>query len=77
MIYERAAFCPNGDLCLFAHGNEELKEQNMENASKSRKQLYKTSLCTNFTTQGVCASGKNCLFAHGRYELRPIGFDGL
>ena len=72
--YEQDEFCPNGEFCVFAHGEAELKVQG--NLGGKNKALYKTSLCHNYSSLGVCPSGKNCSFAHGRFELRPVGFDG-
>eukprot|EP00760_Papus_ankaliazontas_P036558 PhM_4_TR8344/c1_g1_i6/m.17844 len=33
-------------------------------------QLYKTALCTEYTTAGVCSKSWRCSYAHGAHEIR-------
>ena len=53
--------CLYGDLCQFAHGNEE-----MQNVGQHNK--YKTKRCQKYWIKGYCAYGPRCNFLH--YEER-------
>lgn len=53
--------CWNSDDCTFAHGRNEVQ---------GRPDLYKTSICENWT-KGCCRyESQHCQFAHGHQELR-------
>ena len=71
--------CPYGDKCQFAHGAQELRlyngqnaSQNMLNINKSQNSLlnYKIVKCKNWDKDGTCKYGAHCTFAHGDDELR-------
>ena len=51
--------CPHGIMCLFAHGEEQLR----------RPGTYKTILCRKWL-KGCCTYGAGCNYAHGNEELR-------
>lgn len=49
-----------GNLCSFAHGEQELR---------STPDFFKTSLC-NAYLKGSCKMGDKCRYAHGQDDLR-------
>jgi len=53
--------CLYGDLCQFAHGNEEMRNVGQHNK-------YKTKRCQKYWIKGYCAYGPRCNFLH--YEER-------
>uniref|UniRef100_A0A914D555 C3H1-type domain-containing protein n=1 Tax=Acrobeloides nanus TaxID=290746 RepID=A0A914D555_9BILA len=52
-------FCPYGQLCNFAHGEEELHNP------PPLHPKYKTMLCRNFV-HGICPYGDRCQFIHNK-----------
>jgi len=69
--YREKGTCLYGDLCQFAHGRIELRQQDVVRHSK-----YKTKLCQKFWIAGYCAYGPRCNFIHqeGDTEEPPRGF---
>jgi len=69
--YREKGTCLYGDLCQFAHGRVELRQQDVVRHSK-----YKTKLCQKFWIAGYCAYGPRCNFIHqeGDSEEPPRGF---
>jgi len=59
-------FCPRGDGCSFAHGEEELGTS--QPIAGSMGPPVKTKLCTHFP-EGTCTRGASCSFAHSEEEL--------
>jgi len=61
--------CHYGDLCQFAHGRTELRQDVV------RHNKYKTKLCQKFWIHGYCAYGPRCNFIHqekeGTEESKP------
>ena len=55
--YEETGACKFGDKCLFAHGQNEMRQ-----ISKHPK--YKTEVCKSFWMEGHCKYGKRCCFLH-------------
>lgn len=62
-FYEKLGKCNNGDKCLYAHGEKELRVD-----VKPKFVIKKTILCQ-FHLAGGCRHGDNCTFAHGKDEL--------
>jgi len=72
--------CSYGDKCQFAHGQKELRTNNMQgfpaiqmaNAGKAQNNIinYKIVKCKNFEKDGTCKYGQHCTFAHGDKDLR-------
>jgi len=54
--------CLYGDLCQFAHGRNELRQDAV------RHNKYKTKLCQKFWIHGYCAYGPRCNFIHQEKE---------
>lgn len=54
--------CLYGDLCQFAHGKVELRQDVV------RHSKYKTKLCQKFWIAGYCAYGPRCNFIHQQDE---------
>jgi len=54
--------CLYGDLCQFAHGKVELRQDVV------RHSKYKTKLCQKFWIAGYCAYGPRCNFIHQQEE---------
>lgn len=66
-------FCPRGDSCNFAHGEEQLGSPQ---AGFNAGPPVKTKICTHFT-EGTCTRGASCSFAHSEEELgSPQGVGG-
>jgi len=70
--------CEKGNLCTWAHGEQELnapagstnkllQEQAVEPSEEVIRNVKRT-ICT-FWQQGRCRSGDECLYAHGEHEL--------
>lgn len=57
--HHQRGVCFRGSACLFAHGEEELRDNR------------KTVLCK-FYDQGTCQHGDQCLYAHGVEELQTL-----
>ena len=57
----RKGNCEYGEECIFAHGDNELRE-------RERPRGHKTRPCDKFNA-GICKFGKRCIFAHGADEL--------
>jgi len=55
--------CVYGDLCQFAHGKTELRQDVV------RHSKYKTKLCQKFWIAGYCAYGARCNFIHQEEEV--------
>lgn len=69
-------FCPRGDMCTFAHGEQELGTlQPAGGAGKGGggaqpgRPFMKTKLCHHWQQQGSCSRGESCGFAHGEHEI--------
>ena len=72
--------CSYGDKCQFAHGQKELRMNNMQNfnqmqmanVGKAQNNIlnYKIVKCKNFEKDGTCKYGQHCTFAHGDKEIR-------
>eukprot|EP00092_Neocalanus_flemingeri_P018824 GFUD01020382.1.p1 GENE.GFUD01020382.1~~GFUD01020382.1.p1 ORF type:complete len:325 (+),score=72.93 GFUD01020382.1:210-1184(+) len=58
--------CLYGDLCQFAHGNEEMRNVGQHNK-------YKTKRCQKYWIAGYCAYGPRCNFLHNeeRDQVQP------
>jgi len=54
--------CLYGELCQFAHGNNELRKD------VARHSKYKTKLCQKYWIAGYCAYGPRCNFIHQEIE---------
>jgi len=66
--------CQYGDSCRFAHGDEELEEEEEEDengAARTQRgsEYRKTKLCRHWMT-GSCPFEDSCKFAHGEHELQ-------
>ncbi|CAK9107450.1 Zinc finger CCCH domain-containing protein 4 [Durusdinium trenchii] len=63
----------DGSACLFAHGEEELREPWLDLAVRCFAWCdnRKTVLCK-FYDQGTCQHGDQCLYAHGVEELQAL-----
>lgn len=55
--------CQYGNMCNYAHGEEELSKKITPNN-------FMTKLCTSFQTNGVCMYGERCQFLHSVYDLK-------
>lgn len=55
--FAQTGHCRYGELCQFAHGQEELR-------TPPRHPKYKTEKCRTFWTQGHCPYGPRCRFIH-------------
>lgn len=53
-------YCPYEDRCTFAHGPEELRQNQNPNT------LYKTKKCFAFFGGGFCKYGERCNYLHTR-----------
>lgn len=51
-------YCPYGDKCQFAHGDDELKRVDRPNNWRSKP-------CQNWIKTGTCAYNERCCFRHG------------
>lgn len=52
--------CPYGYKCKFAHGSQELRQNNSQNCK------YKTKECQTFFMQSHCKYGERCNFIHSK-----------
>ena len=57
-FYEINGRCKLGEACIFAHGKENLRE------NQCKKSGYKKRLCLNFFDKGLCMYGNRCQFSH-------------
>ena len=57
-FYEINGRCKFGEACIFAHGKENLRE------NQCKKSGYKKRLCLNFFDKGLCMYGNRCQFSH-------------
>jgi len=64
--------CLYGDLCQFAHGRAELRQQDVVRHSK-----YKTKLCQKFWIAGYCAYGPRCNFIHQEEDASEETYRGF
>lgn len=60
--FREKGVCLYGDLCQFAHGRTELRQDVV------RHNKYKTKLCQKFWIHGYCAYGPRCNFIHQEKE---------
>ncbi|CAD5207609.1 unnamed protein product [Bursaphelenchus okinawaensis] len=69
--YKESGFCQYGKSCRFAHGDKELRIQEIQLHPK-----YKTEHCRNFQMKGHCHYGVNCQFIHeeSREEIEVSRF---
>ena len=70
--WENGGTCTHGSMCLFAHGEEQLRSFNKNDQFRCLpvdKTKFKTKLCINWMNGG-CKFGDRCHFAHGNEELR-------
>ena len=73
--FEKEGHCQYDDMCHYAHGEDELKEESegdkmMAEKLKIRKNpFYKTIMCKSLAT---CQFGENCVYAHSEDEIRPV-----
>ena len=75
--------CSYGDKCQFAHGSQELRQNNAQGMplqpgvfpNKIQNSLlnYKIVKCKNWEKDGTCKYGMHCTFAHGDKDLRNKG----
>jgi len=61
--FEIYGTCKYGNMCNYAHGEEELFKKVTPNN-------FMTKLCTSFQDNGVCMYGKKCQFLHSIYDLK-------
>lgn len=75
--------CSKGELCTFAHGNEEIgtpqpRVQRLAAAPEPPPGGFKkTRLCQYYAAGSGCRKGALCTFAHGEHELglpQPVSF---
>eukprot|EP00760_Papus_ankaliazontas_P031624 PhM_4_TR5367/c0_g1_i1/m.29125 len=78
------SMCPNGNMCIDAHGRNELRtrEINVPVVRKLRSRgieravvdpnKFKVRLCEKYEATGECPFGAQCMFAHGAEELRDV-----
>ena len=57
-FYEINGRCKFGEACIFAHGRENLRE------NQCKKSGYKKRPCVNFFDKGYCMYGNRCQFSH-------------
>jgi len=57
-FFEINGRCKFGDACIFAHGKENLRE------NQCKKSGYKKRPCVNFFDKGFCMYGNRCQFSH-------------
>ena len=67
--------CSLGEKCNFAHGINELRQNNnLKNNNEKKKEFnplnYKIVKCKYWEKEGSCRYGAICTFAHGNLELR-------
>eukprot|EP00933_Yihiella_yeosuensis_P081171 TRINITY_DN94726_c0_g1_i1.p1 TRINITY_DN94726_c0_g1~~TRINITY_DN94726_c0_g1_i1.p1 ORF type:complete len:353 (+),score=63.85 TRINITY_DN94726_c0_g1_i1:35-1093(+) len=60
--FHMAGNCARGDLCDFAHGDDDVKPL---------PNLWKTKLCKSFMRTGSCPNLDECTYAHSHAEQRP------
>lgn len=64
--YLRYGFCRYNSKCQFAHGIEELLQNQKHNIK------YKTKKCNSFFEKGFCPYGERCNFLHIEDRPQPI-----
>eukprot|EP00928_Gymnodinium_smaydae_P073101 TRINITY_DN5634_c0_g1_i1.p1 TRINITY_DN5634_c0_g1~~TRINITY_DN5634_c0_g1_i1.p1 ORF type:complete len:694 (+),score=156.51 TRINITY_DN5634_c0_g1_i1:83-2164(+) len=62
--------CILGQLCGYAHTEEELEAAKQSAAAARPVPRFKTDLCRHFSQKGMCPVGDSCRFAHGEEELQ-------
>ncbi|CAG9537841.1 unnamed protein product [Cercopithifilaria johnstoni] len=60
--FRKTGKCENGEACVFAHGEEELR------IPPKAHPKYKTQLCNNFIKWKYCPYGARCQFIHGYFD---------
>ena len=74
--YESDGICQYDEMCHYAHGEDELREETeadreMAIQGKIKKNpFYKTIMCKSIED---CQYGENCVYAHTEDELRSLG----
>ena len=61
-MFESTGACPYGNMCSFAHGQEDLRE--VPRVSTASLMQRKTKLCNKFNTPQGCPYGDRCNFLH-------------
>eukprot|EP00747_Dinoflagellata_sp_TGD_P192541 gnl/TRDRNA2_/TRDRNA2_57542_c0_seq1.p1 gnl/TRDRNA2_/TRDRNA2_57542_c0~~gnl/TRDRNA2_/TRDRNA2_57542_c0_seq1.p1 ORF type:complete len:287 (+),score=62.98 gnl/TRDRNA2_/TRDRNA2_57542_c0_seq1:48-908(+) len=70
--------CQRGDVCVFAHGVQELQGSKQGDKPKAAPNMgaltprYKTQMCKFWEAVGQCHRGAACTYAHGAHELGGI-----
>lgn len=59
--FAETGLCPYGEICMFAHGVEELM---------MHQPVLKTKKCRNYHTDGYCRFGERCNFKHEK-DAKP------
>jgi len=73
--FEKEGVCQYDEMCHYAHGEEELREETetdkeMAVQMKVKKNpFYKTIMCKSLPS---CQYGDNCVYAHSESEVRPL-----
>ena len=74
--YENEEGCQYEDMCHYAHGIDELREETEADREMviqmriKKNPFYKTILCKSLPD---CQFGENCVYAHTEEEIRTIG----
>ena len=73
--FENEGICQYDEMCHYAHGEEELREETdtdkeMAVQMKVKKNpFYKTIMCKSLPN---CQYSENCVYAHSEAEIRPL-----
>lgn len=79
--FDNEGYCEYDEMCHYAHGEDELREETEEDREAAEKlrikrnPYYKTIMCKNLA-KGECNYGDNCVYAHRESELRPMAMPG-
>lgn len=65
--YEEKGFCDYGNSCRFAHGKDDL----LQNEKDKEDIKYKVKNCMSFHTLGYCPYGIKCNFKHSNIKSLP------